>query len=153
MRVLSFAIALFVLMGAGACKKDRIDQGEIDRQLIKDYLAANNLNAEERPSGLFYIITREGEGEHPDDNSTVTVRYRGYLLNGTVFDQTSDDETISLPLNNLIDGWRIGIPLMKKGGEATLLLPSALGYGPIALGIIPANSVLVFDIDLVDFTP
>lgn len=131
------------------CKKD--DQSEVDRQIILDHLAANNITAEEDPSGIFYIITTEGTGSHPAPNATVTVRYRGYFLNGNTFDQTAPGQTATFPLANLIEGWQIAIPLLKKDGAGTFWIPSALAYGSTPPPGIPANSVLVFDIELVNF--
>lgn len=133
-----------------SCKKAEINQPELDDQLIKGYLFSFNLNATKDPSGLYYIMTVDGTGASPTLNSTVEVKYKGYLMDGTVFDQTAAGKTFSSPLSGLIKGWQIGIPLMKKGGKITLAIPSALGYGSQAIGPIPANSVLLFDIELID---
>ncbi len=145
-----------VLLIAGAalllfaqCNKE--DQSEVDRRLIQEHLADNNITAQEHPSGIFYVITTEGTGANPPANATVTVKYRGYLLNGNVFDQTTGNTTATFPLAGLIEGWQIAIPLLKKEGKGTFWIPSALGYGSTALPGIPANSVLVFDIELVNF--
>ena len=133
-----------------SCKKTVVNQPELDDQLIQGYLFANNLNATKDPSGLYYIITVDGTGVSPTLASTVEVKYSGYLLDETIFDQTASGKTFSSSLSGLIKGWQIGIPLIKKGGKATLFIPSALGYGSQAAGIIPANSVLVFDIELIN---
>lgn len=134
-----------------SCKKDE-DQAEIDDQIIQSYLKEHNLDAEKHASGLYYIINKEGTGEHPTLNSTVEVLYKGYLTDGTVFDETQNNAPVSFPLRSLIPGWQIGIPLMRPGGEATFFIPSDLGYGNTPQGDIPANSVLIFDITLLDFT-
>ena len=133
-----------------ACKKTTVNQPELDDQLIQGYLFANNINAIKNSTGLYYIMTQEGTGVSPTLASTVEVKYTGYLLDDTVFDQTATGKTFSSPLSGLITGWQIGIPLMKKGGKATFYIPSALGYGNQAVGPIPANSVLIFDIELID---
>lgn len=122
-----------------------------DMEKIEDYLSRNNLIATPTASGLYYIITEEGSGGHPNLQSTVTVRYKGYLLDGNVFDETVGNQTLSWPLMSLIEGWQIGIPLLQKGGKGTFFIPSHLGYGPQKAGDIPGNSVLIFDIELVDF--
>nr|MBA3682346.1 FKBP-type peptidyl-prolyl cis-trans isomerase [Bacteroidota bacterium] len=85
----------------------------------------------------------------PKSSSNVTVNYKGSLRDGTVFDQ-SGAAGISIGLNSVIEGWKEGIPLFKKGGKGVLLIPSALGYGDKATGKIPANSVLIFDIELLN---
>ena len=125
------------------------DQSDMEK--IEGYLADNNLTATSTPSGLYYIITQEGSGGHPNLQSTVTVKYKGYRLNGMVFDETTGNNTATFPLKNLILGWQEGIPLLKKGGKGTFFVPSNLGYGAQSVGDIPANSVLIFDIELVDF--
>ncbi len=125
-------------------------QHAIDVQKIKDYLSDNNITAQSTSSGLHYVIEQEGTGGNPGQKSTVTVFYKGYLLNGQVFDQTGTSP-ISFPLKQVILGWREGIPFFKKGGKGKLFLPSALAYGNIPLQGIPANSVLIFEVELVNF--
>jgi FKBP-type peptidyl-prolyl cis-trans isomerase FkpA len=147
MKTLPF-ILLLVLMVASCSKKD--NQPEIDDQIIQNYLKTNNLTAIKDPSGLYYIMTVTGTGANPTSSSTVEVKYKGTLTNGTIFDQTTTDKTATFPLIGLIRGWEIGIPLMKKGGKATFYMPSALGYGSTTIGPIPANSVLIFDIELIN---
>ena len=92
-------LALFLVL-LSSCSKE--DQEEIDDQIIRDYLAKNQLQASEHASGLYFMITKEGHGNHPDINSTVKVKYKGYLTDGSVFDHTSGNETIEFPLKNLI---------------------------------------------------
>ena len=89
------------------------------------------------------------KGVFPDLSSVVTVAYTGKLTDGIIFDQSSS-VGISFPLTNVIQGWQEGIPLFSEGGTGKLLIPSALGYGSNAIGSIPANSVLIFDIELLD---
>ena len=125
------------------------NQPEIDDQLIKNYLVSKQLTATKDASGLYYITTVIGTGAAPTATSTVEVKYKGYLLNGTVFDQTATDKTATFALSGLITGWMIGIPLMKVGGKATFYIPSGLGYGSSGQGSIPPNTVLIFDIELI----
>lgn len=133
-----------------SCKKKKTtSQTEEDAKKIKDYISSNNLNATESGSGLYYVISTQGTGPQPNGNSTVTVKYTGYLLDGSTFDQ-SPAAGASFALTNVIKGWQEGMQYFKKGGKGKLLIPSALGYGSQATGKIPANSVLVFDIELID---
>ena len=148
MKKLLFA-SLSIILVLSACKQE--DQREIDRDLIVQYLSDNNQEAEEHSSGLFYRVDVQGNNEHPSDTASVTVAYTGYLLDGTVFDQTPQDTTRTFPLEFLIPGWQIGIPLLSKGGSGTFLIPSYLGYGSFPPPGIPANAVLLFEIELVDF--
>lgn len=144
-----FTLLLTFSLLAWGCQKE--DQNEIDRNIILQYLADNNLTAVEDPSGLFYIIEVPGGEAKPVLANEVTVRYKGYLPDGTVFDQTSGTNTITFPLRNVIVGWQLGIPKLGRGGSGVLLIPSRLGYGDRRTGSIPANSVLIFEVDLVNF--
>jgi FKBP-type peptidyl-prolyl cis-trans isomerase FkpA len=146
-----FLFGFLALLFAG-CSKDDEGQDELDDQIIQDYLNQNNIDALEHESGLYYVIEEEGTGGHPDLNSMVEVLYVGSLTNGNVFDETTGNSPVSFPLQNLIEGWQIGIPLLQKGGAGTFFIPSRLGYGSTAHYGIPANSVLIFEITLVDFT-
>ncbi|MEM8523623.1 MAG: FKBP-type peptidyl-prolyl cis-trans isomerase [Bacteroidota bacterium] len=124
---------------------------EIDKEKIEDYLSENSIEAEVTDEGIYYTFEEEGTGENPSSNATVTVKYKGYLLNGEVFDQTEGDATATFSLSRVIRGWQIGIPLFKKGGKGTIYIPSELAYGPTGSSSIPPNTVLAFDIELVDF--
>lgn len=137
--------ALVVLLSA--CKKDEDPQDVIDDSIIQEYLAAHpNIKATKHASGLYYQILAEGSQFSPSITSKIEVTYKGYLTNGSVFDQTINGATYKNYLYNLIKGWQIGIPLLKKGGRILLIIPSQLGYGSRAAGSIPANSVLIFEI-------
>ncbi|NLR92966.1 MULTISPECIES: FKBP-type peptidyl-prolyl cis-trans isomerase [Flammeovirga] len=129
---------------------------EIDDKLIQEYLTEKGITgAEKTESGLYYVITKEGKGTNPAVGAEVQVHYTGTLLNGNKFDSSVDrGQPFSFPLGQgrVIQGWDEGIQLLNKGAKATLFIPSALGYGPRAMGTdIPANSVLVFDVELIDF--
>ncbi len=137
-----------------SCKDDSLspeEQLQEDIRIIKQYLADHNLTADSTASGLRYIITQEGTGGHPGVQSTVTVKYKGYLTDGSVFDETTGGKSATFALTQVIAGWQEGIPLLKKGGKGTFLLPSYLGYGPSGSGPIPPNTVLIFEVDLINF--
>ncbi|MFT3739211.1 MAG: FKBP-type peptidyl-prolyl cis-trans isomerase [Breznakibacter sp.] len=146
------AVSTVLLAGGTSCSKDEMNaRDKADQKLILDYLETNNLEATRHKSGLYYKIHNEGNGENPTLNSVVKVKYKGWLLDGTVFDQTEGTNTYSQRLYNLIEGWQVGIRLIKPGGRITLYVPSDMGYGKSQAGSIPANSVLVFDVELVLF--
>jgi FKBP-type peptidyl-prolyl cis-trans isomerase FkpA len=126
-------------------KKAAADQASIDNGIITTYISSHHLAAKATGSGLYYVVNAPGTGASIAAGSTVTVNYKGYLSNGTVFDQ-STSSGITISLGQVIQGWQEGIPLYKKGGSGILLIPSSLGYGAQATGSIPANSVLIFDI-------
>ncbi|MGX3021236.1 FKBP-type peptidyl-prolyl cis-trans isomerase [Ursidibacter sp. B-7004-1] len=105
-------------------------------------------------SGLLYKIEKVGEGESPKATDTVKVHYKGTLTDGTVFDSSYErKEPIEFQLNQLIPGWIEAIPMLKKGGKMEIVLPPQLGYGDRQAGKIPANSTLIFEIELLDFKP
>ena len=141
-----------------SCEKDctrsfsfDIDQVQLEKDIttIENYLNSNGLSAEKTDSGIHYIIDEEGSGDFPCLESRVTVNYRGYLTSGQEFDSNSG---ISFNLTGVIDGWKEGMTLFRKGGSGTLLIPSGLGYGPAGIpGTIPGNSVLIFDVELISF--
>jgi len=104
-------------------------------------------------SGLKYAMIKEGEGTFADSGNVVTVHYSGYLEDGTKFDSSVErDEPFSfmLGMGQVIPGWDEGIKLMKKGSRFRLMIPPQLAYGEVELEKIPANSTLVFDIELLD---
>ena len=142
-------IVLILMLVVSSCTKMK-NQAEADDQTIQEYLTLHSLNAVKDPSGLYYIMNVTGTGTMPSVTSTIEVKYKGSLINGTVFDQTAIDKTFTYALSGLIKGWQIGIPFMKKGGKATFFIPSELGYGAVDVGPIPANSVLIFEIELID---
>lgn len=139
-------IILIVLISLFSCNKKK-KQAKLDDDIIANYISANQLNATKTESGLYYVINTPGVGENPTSKSTVRVAYRGYFTNDNPFDD-SDTTGISFSLNSVIEGWQEGIPYFKPGGRGVLLIPSALGYGQKARPGIPANSVLIFDINL-----
>ncbi|MFD1553342.1 peptidylprolyl isomerase [Putridiphycobacter roseus] len=146
MKILFIIIPIILVFTA--CKKEKIPQSEIDENIIVDYINDNNITAKSTASGLYYQIDSLGSGTQPNANSTVTVAYKGQLVDGQVFDQSSS-AGITFSLKNVINGWQEGIPLFKENGAGTLLIPSALGYGAQANGSIPKNSVLIFSIHLI----
>ena len=102
-------------------------------------------------TGLYYQVISQGTGATPNVNNRVFVKYTGQLTNGTVFDQQQDHIKTGWILGTLIPGWQYGIPLIQKGGKIKLIVPSSLGYGCNGSpGAIPANSVLVFDVELIE---
>ena len=149
-------LMLFCLMAfgltltLGSCDKtDHLEEGRLE---IEAYLADNGLTAEQTPEGVYYIIDQAGTGGHPNLSSKVTVHYEGFLLDGSKFDSSIDrGQAATFNLTGVIEGWQIGIPLFQRGGKGTLLIPSTLAYGSSARPGIPANSVLRFTVQLLDF--
>jgi FKBP-type peptidyl-prolyl cis-trans isomerase FkpA len=141
MRKFSYLLLLPVLLFS--CK----DQSKIDQQIILSYISAHHLNAIAEPGGLYYVPITSGSGGAATYAQQVSVTFKGYLTNDSVFSSSTVPYTIAL--SEAIPGWQEGIPLMQRGGRATFLIPSALGYASQAQPGIPANSVLIFDVDLI----
>jgi FKBP-type peptidyl-prolyl cis-trans isomerase len=146
-------LILPLLLVLGSCSKDDFDpekQAQQDESTIVKFLADNNITAQRHETGLYYQILAPGLGNIIyTGNTTVSAKYKGRLLNGSVFDQTTANP-VSFKLGGVIAGWQIGVPLIQKGGKIRIFIPSALGYGRDGSGAIPANAVLDFDIELVD---
>ena len=105
-------------------------------------------------SGLQYRVITEGAGDAPKATDTVKVHYEGRLISGDIFDSSiARGEPVSFPLNGVIPGWSEGVQLMKVGSKFEFTIPSALAYGPSGTGPIPPNSVLVFDVELLEINP
>tara|TARA_B100001250_G_scaffold412526_1_gene443969 strand:- start:1042 stop:2121 length:1080 start_codon:yes stop_codon:yes gene_type:complete len=122
-------------------------------QDMLEALEAVSKNANTTDSGLKYIILKDGDGKSPVSGQNVSVHYSGYLLDGTKFDSSYDrGEPITFPLGQgrVIKGWDEGIGLLKTGGKAKLIIPPDLAYGNRAIGPIPANSILMFEVELVN---
>ena len=144
---LCMLVTLIVMFNS--CKKEVVDYTQIDEDIITEYIVDNNLTAIATGTGLYYVVDTPGNGTQPNSQSTVTVAYKGYLTNGSVFDESASSG-ISFSLTSVIQGWQEGIPYFKEGGSGILLIPSELGYGSQATSGIPANSVLVFEVALID---
>jgi len=136
-----------------ACEKDKSCKAKsVDSEVpqIQAYAAANGINPTRHSSGLYYEIITPGTGPIASSNSKIYITYTGKFMNGQVFDEQTTPNAEGWTLNGLIQGWIIGIPLIQKGGHIKLLVPSSLGYGCDDYYSIPGNSVLYFDVHLVD---
>jgi FKBP-type peptidyl-prolyl cis-trans isomerase FkpA len=128
-----------------------LDQTQLaaDIEFIDNHLVANSKTATEDISGIRFTITEQGTGDTPCLESTIKVTYTGvFLSNSTEFDSGTG---ITFRLNNLIAGWRVAFLKFNRGTKATLYIPSGLAYGPNARTGIPANSNLIFFVELIDF--
>ncbi|GAB3962843.1 FKBP-type peptidyl-prolyl cis-trans isomerase [Spirosoma harenae] len=112
---------------------------------LKQFIESSQIKATADKRGFYYTIQTPGNGEKPTVCSNVSVNYEGHLTNGIRFDSGQD---VRFGLNQLIVGWQEGIPLIAPGGRITLYLPPSLAYGDQEQGDIPANSILIFQIDL-----
>lgn len=121
---------------------------------LQAYFKKHDLHPEKRPSGLYYLITKKTDGDKPLSGKTVYVNYTGKLMNGDVFDSNAGRDPLKFVLGRgqVILGWDEGIAQLRKGEKATLFIPSHLAYGENSPSPkIPPNSILIFDVELVDF--
>ena len=135
---------LLIALVAASCLKNNDDAGCPYTEAVR------------HPSGFFYQIVESGTGTDTVDLcSQILITYKGMLRNGTVFDK---GDNVIFVLGSLIEGWKKGIPLLKKGGSIKLFIPPTLGYGSEDLRdntnqvVIPANSMLIFDVKLLDYS-
>jgi FKBP-type peptidyl-prolyl cis-trans isomerase len=141
-------LILFFSLGfaLSSCNKEK-KQAEADEKTILDYMSAHGLTGKRTDSGVYVIIEEPGIGSACGSASTVEVAYTGYFTNDEVFDSST---SATFNLSNVIEGWQIGIPYFREGGHGKLLIPSGLAYGPQGKGSIPGNTVLIFDVELID---
>ena len=151
MQKLGIVILLSVIAFASCKKDDNRDCSPVtiaapssEVETLRAYLTSNSITPTEDSRGFFYTINTAGNTK-PTVCNTVTVNYVGKLTNGTQFDAASN---VTFALSRLVVGWQEGIPLIGTGGSITLYLPPSLGYGSVDYGDIPANSILIFNIDL-----
>lgn len=128
----------------------------VEKEKGRIFLEENKKNPDVKvtPSGLQYKVITMGTGEKPAASNTVTVKYKGTLIDGTVFDSTEKQggEPISFPLNGVIPGWTEGVQLMPTGSKFIFYIPSDLAYGDRgAGGQIPGGATLIFEIELISF--
>ncbi len=127
-------------------------EGEKNKKLADSWLADNKKkeNVVTLPSGLQYKIIKMGTGKKPLDTSTVSVNYRGTLIDGTEFDNSyKRGEPATFPINGVIQGWSEALKLMPVGSKWQLFVPPDLAYGERGMGqVIPPNSALIFEVEL-----
>lgn len=144
-----FFLSLFAL--ATACKTySEEDKTSFDKK-IERFIERQNWKLTKSESGLYSQQLQEGSGnESVIFGSEVTIAYKGTLMNGSVFDQTPPNKPLKSPLKGLIMGFQEGLLGQKKGAKLRLIVPPQLGYGDMDLEKIPQNSVLVFEIELLE---
>jgi FKBP-type peptidyl-prolyl cis-trans isomerase FkpA len=145
--------ALVIALAAASCTPEAIvaPAVPVEQTTFASALGVNLANMTKTSSGLYYQDTPAGTGATAASGNHVTVHYTGYLPNGTTID-TSIGKTafgFNLGTGSVIKGWDEGMVGMRVGGTRKLVIPAELGYGGAAVGPIPANSVLVFQIQLI----
>lgn len=132
---------------------DKLSKAELEKNLKdgKEYMAKNakNKNVKTTKSGLQYEILALGDGDTPKDESVVVVNYKAYLIDGTVFEDTTTSKTPAhLSMVNIIDGLAEGLKLMKAGSKYKFTIPSELAYGDQGMDAVPAGAAVIFEAEL-----
>jgi FKBP-type peptidyl-prolyl cis-trans isomerase FkpA len=142
---------LLTLIIAVSCDPARKYEKQ-EAELIQEFMNQNGPEIQPTASGLYYIETLPGTGALPVTGDSVIVNYKGSFVTGVVFDSNLDTEPLTFALGTgaVIDGFDEGISYMKKGGKATLLVPSKLAYGSFGTWGIPGYTPVVFEIELLN---
>lgn len=134
------------------------EQMAIDDQILQEHFKKENIQPTKTASGLYYTLEPGSSLERPGIGSRVTVNYTGKFLDGTKFDSNVDPQfqhvqpfVFQLGQGMVIKGWDEGIAYLAKGQKGVLYVPSHLAYGPNGQGPIKPNSILVFEVELIDF--
>ncbi|MDX1812293.1 MAG: FKBP-type peptidyl-prolyl cis-trans isomerase [Gammaproteobacteria bacterium] len=117
------------------------------------FLAENKKKAgiKELPSGVQYQVIKSGSGKKPKDGDTVVAHYEGKLIDGTIFDSSyKRGQPLTISINQVVKGWQDALKAMPVGAKWQVFIPPHLGYGARGTGNIPPNSVLIFDIELLE---
>ena len=123
----------------------KLEQNQVMEKIKKEKIS------KELANGAVIQITKKGKGKQPKATDTVKVHYEGSLLNGKVFDSSiKRGQPAEFPLNQVISCWTLGLQEMKVGSKAKLYCPPATAYGDRQSGPIPAGSLLVFDVELLE---
>ena len=145
-------VLLLTLFSLTACSKKN-DSGcmpvsaSAESGAIAAFCDANSINYTVDSNGIYYQVIDQGSGVTPDENSTITVTYISSTLDGNVVADKSSTP-VTFPLSQFIEGWRIAIPYIQKGGHIKMVIPSSLAYGCTGSDLIAPNSPLYYDVVL-----
>jgi len=141
--MIKILILISILFALGSCQTYSNNQlKEFDKE-IQGYIKKNKLDLDASPSGLYFKIKKKGEGRMIQYTDSVSITYKGKLLNGRIFDYTKNP--ITFAVRELIGGWKEALLSCRKGSEVLMIIPPQLGYGNHKLDDIPQNSILFFE--------
>ena len=156
MKKLLFIVCIFVFLSScqkgEKCNYDECAQkapaSEI--QSVQSYLQSNNISATLHCSGFYYVVTQQGTGPRPTACGAALVNYVGRLTSGSEFDRTPAGQPAAFNMQGLTLGFKNALLQLKSGGKMTMYIPPYLGYGNQQVGNIPPNSILIFEVELLD---
>lgn len=149
-----WAVVLFATVFIFGCKKsEEAYSPEREASLIKNWLDTNvksNKNIDTTTTGLYYIVDKVGVGLKVQSGDSLTVKYTGMFMDGSIFDSSKSFSYVhkSTTGPRMIQGWEEGIEVLSKGGSAIFMIPSAKAYGDYGYSIIPPYSPLLFTIEI-----
>lgn len=154
MRYLTACLLMFAFFAVASCMKTDSGCSNVDPKSELDTLIKSaqmhGMNYSVHPTGIVYEIVDPGYNESPNPNSVITFYYTGKFLNDVIFDQSGGMPSTAA-LYQLIEGWKIALPLIRKTGKIRLLIPSALAYGCNgSAGAVPPNTPLFFEVHLIN---
>ena len=163
--VITFEVEMVELKRGADLAEEKEKRMAAQSKDIEKYLKDNNLKGTKTASGMYIVVKKEGSGPKANNGQIAKMNYTGYLMDGTVFDSNEDPKfghvtPFKFPLGQgqVIRGWDEGIAALNKGAKAKLIIPSDLAYGETARPGndknpkgIPANSTLIFDVEVLDF--
>jgi FKBP-type peptidyl-prolyl cis-trans isomerase FkpA len=154
--IVSFYIKMLDIKSQEDYKKDMdkmaAESQQKESEVIEKLVKEKYPTATKTASGLYYLITKPGTGPNATEGDSVTAHYKGMLVSGKVFDTDSGrNESFKFKLGQhmVIPGWDEGFTYLNKGAKAVLIIPSKLAYGSRDMQVIPPNSTLIFEVELV----
>jgi FKBP-type peptidyl-prolyl cis-trans isomerase FkpA len=146
--VLSILALAFIVTSCGSTYSDE-EIKKFDKKIVA-YLAKKGIECEKSPSGLYYKIIDEGDADARkiQYSDKISFTYKGTFLNGKVFDEQTDP--VEFDVKVLIGAWKEAVLHVKRGGKIFLVSPPNLGYGDRQLDDIPVNSILVYELEVVE---
>lgn len=140
-----FTLVSALLFSCGSYSDEELSK--FDKKIEK-HLKSKGIQCEKSASGLYYKILEEGEGDFIQFTNKVLVKYKGTFLDGEVFDEQT--EPVELPVAEQMNAWKELMIQLKKGSKAFMVVSPQLGYGQYEVEKIPSNSILVFELEVVD---
>lgn len=146
---ITFLLAVLIILSSCKTYNDE-DLSNFDQQ-IQEYLKENNLQYEKSESGMYYSIINIGDGdEHIRITDEVTFMYKGSFLSGEVFQIINEQDALTFQVRDLITGWQEALSYVTNHGKIHLIIPPHLGYGNKKTGLIEPNSILVYELEVLE---
>jgi FKBP-type peptidyl-prolyl cis-trans isomerase FkpA len=143
-------LILLGFMGSMSCKKSETTLSPAEEEaLIKAFVAKKNWTAQTTPEGIYYVIDSLGTGETPALASYVSIKYKAYIMGESIpYDTSGATKPVEFQLGGVIDGLKFGLQKFKSGGKGKIIMPSATAFGSATDRGVPANSILVFEFEI-----